>query len=64
MTGRDRIVIVGLAALAVLAAVWLLAVAPEREKASKLAGEVSAVQAQLDDRRKPGQQRRRRADAI
>ncbi len=47
MTGRDRIVIVGLAALAVLTAVWLLAVAPEREKASKLAGEVSAVQAQL-----------------
>ncbi len=47
MTGRDRIVIAGLAALAVLAAVWLLAVAPEREKASKLAGEVSAVQAQL-----------------
>ncbi len=47
MTGRDRIVIVGLAALAVLAAAWLLAVAPEREKASKLATEVSAAQAQL-----------------
>lgn len=47
MTGRDRIVIVGLAALAVLAAVWLLAVAPEREKASKLATEVSSARAQL-----------------
>jgi len=47
MTGRDRIVVVGVAALAVLAAVWLLAVAPEREKASKLATEVSAAQAQL-----------------
>jgi Pilus assembly protein, PilO len=47
MTGRDRIVIVGIAALAVLAAVWLLAVAPEREKASKLATEVSSAQAQL-----------------
>jgi hypothetical protein len=47
MTGRDRIVVVGLAALAVLAAVWLLAVAPERERASKLATEVSAAQAQL-----------------
>ncbi len=47
MTGRDRIVFVGLAALAVLAAVWLLAVSPEREKASKLATEVSAAQAQL-----------------
>jgi len=47
MTGRDRIVVVALAALAVLAAVWLLAVAPEREKASKLATEVSSAQAQL-----------------
>jgi hypothetical protein len=47
MTGRDRIVIVVLAALAVLAAAWLLAVAPEREKASKLGAEVSAAQAQL-----------------
>src|ERR1035437_3716095 len=47
MTGRDRIVVVGLAALAVLAAVWLLAVAPEREKAATLATEVSAAQAQL-----------------
>ena len=47
MTGRDRIVVVGLAALAVLAAVWLLAVAPEREKAATLATGVSAAQAQL-----------------
>lgn len=47
MTGRDRIVVVGLAALAVLAAVWLLAVAPERERAAKLATEVSTAQAEL-----------------
>ena len=47
MTGRDRIVVVGLAALAVLAAVWLLAVAPEREKAATLATEVSTAQTQL-----------------
>jgi Tfp pilus assembly protein PilO len=47
MTGRDRIVIVVLGALAVLAAVWLLAVAPEREKASKLGAQVSEAQAQL-----------------
>jgi Tfp pilus assembly protein PilO len=47
MTARDRIVIVSLAALAVLAAVWLLAVAPEREKAAKLGGQVSTAQAQL-----------------
>jgi Tfp pilus assembly protein PilO len=47
MTARDRIVIVTLAALAVLAAVWLLAVTPEREKAAKLGGQVSAAEAQL-----------------
>jgi hypothetical protein len=47
MTARDRIVIVGLAALAVLAGAWLLVIAPEREKASKLASEVSTAQAQL-----------------
>ncbi len=47
MTARDRIVIVSVAALAVLAAVWLLALAPAREKSSKLAKEVSAAQAQL-----------------
>jgi len=47
MTGRDRIVIVVLAALAVVAAAWLLMLAPEREKASKVGAEVSTAQAQL-----------------
>jgi len=47
MTGRDRIVIVVLAALAVVAAAWLLVLAPEREKASKVGAEVSTAQAQL-----------------
>jgi Tfp pilus assembly protein PilO len=47
MTGRDRIVIVVLAALAVAAAAWLLVLAPEREKASKLGAEVSTAQSQL-----------------
>jgi type II secretory pathway pseudopilin PulG len=47
MTGRDRIVIVVLGALAVLAAAWLLVVAPEREKATKLGTEVSTAQTQL-----------------
>jgi len=47
MTGRDRIVIVVLGALAVVAAAWLLVLAPEREKASKLGAEVSTAQAQL-----------------
>jgi Tfp pilus assembly protein PilO len=47
MTGRDRIVLVSALTLVVLAAVWLLAISPEREQASKLATEVSAAQAQL-----------------
>jgi hypothetical protein len=47
MTGRDRIVIVVIAALAVAAAAWLLVVAPEREKATKLGAEVSTAQSQL-----------------
>jgi Tfp pilus assembly protein PilO len=47
MTNRDRLVVMGLAALAVLAAVWFLAVAPERSKASKLTAQVSAARAEL-----------------
>lgn len=47
MTARDRIVIVVLGALAVLAAAWLLAVAPEREQAAKLNSQVSAARAAL-----------------
>jgi len=47
MTGRDRIVVVVLAALAVVAAAWLLVLAPEREKVSKVNAEVSTAQSQL-----------------
>jgi hypothetical protein len=47
MTARDRMVVLVIAALAVVAAVWMLAVAPEREKASKLGGELSNAQTQL-----------------
>ncbi|HTR72085.1 MAG TPA: hypothetical protein VMG80_00690, partial [Solirubrobacteraceae bacterium] len=47
MTGRDRIVVVSLAAAAILVAVWMLAVSPERKQASQAAGEVSSAQAQL-----------------
>lgn len=47
MTGRDRIVLITALTLVALAAVWLLAVSPEREQASKLATEVSAAQTQL-----------------
>lgn len=47
MTGRDRLVVVGLSSLAVLAAVWLLLVAPERQKAAKLQTQVNAANVQL-----------------
>jgi hypothetical protein len=47
VTTRDRLVLIGVMALALLAAVWLLAVSPERSKASKLSGEVSTASAQL-----------------
>lgn len=47
MTGRDRIVIIAVATLAILGAVWLLAVSPEREQASKLDAQVSAASATL-----------------
>jgi hypothetical protein len=47
VTARDKLVLVAISALAVLAAVWLLLVSPERKHANKLAGEVSAASAQL-----------------
>jgi Tfp pilus assembly protein PilO len=47
MTARDRGVLIGIATLAVLGAVWFMFVAPEREKASKLGTSVSAASAQL-----------------
>jgi hypothetical protein len=47
MTGRDRIVVIVLATLAVLAGAWILVVSPEREKASKLGGEVATAQSAL-----------------
>jgi hypothetical protein len=47
MSARDRLVLMGVAALAVVGAVWMLAVSPARKQASTLAGEVSSVQGQL-----------------
>lgn len=47
MTGRDRMVVMVIAALGILVGVWFLAVAPKREQAAKLAAEVSAAQGQL-----------------
>jgi Tfp pilus assembly protein PilO len=47
MTGRDRIVLIGVVVVAVLAAAWMLVVSPERKQASQLSSEVAADQAQL-----------------
>jgi hypothetical protein len=47
MTARDRGVLIGMVSLALLAAVWFMLVAPEREKASKLGTSLTAASAQL-----------------
>jgi hypothetical protein len=47
MTGRDRIVIVGLAVLAILAAGWLLLVSPERQQAAQAQGQVETARQKL-----------------
>jgi len=47
MTARDRLVVIGLGVLAVLAAVFLLLVAPERKQASSLVGQLATERAQL-----------------
>jgi Tfp pilus assembly protein PilO len=47
MTNRDRIMIMAVAALAVLAAVWFMAVAPKRQQASELHSQVASAEAQL-----------------
>lgn len=47
MTGRDRMVLIVIVVVAVLGAAWMLVVSPERQQASKLAGQVAAAQAQV-----------------
>jgi hypothetical protein len=47
MKARDRIVLIALATVAVLVAVWIMAVSPERKKANQIVGEVSTAQSQL-----------------
>lgn len=47
MTARDRLMLVGLAALAVLVGGWLLVVSPEKQQASKIAAEVAAARQKL-----------------
>jgi hypothetical protein len=48
MTVRDRIVVMVVATLVVLAAAWLLVVSPERKQAAKMAEEVGTAQAALN----------------
>lgn len=47
MTARDRMVVVVLGALAVLAVAWLLVVSPERKKASEVQAKAQTAQAEL-----------------
>ena len=47
MTTRDRLVLMTLIALAVLAGGWLLLVSPERQQAAKVQAQVSSARQQL-----------------
>jgi hypothetical protein len=47
MTTRDRLALIGISSLALLAIVWLLLVSPERKRAAELDKQVSAASAQL-----------------
>jgi hypothetical protein len=47
MTGRDRMVLMSLLVLAVLAGGWLLLVAPERQKAAQQEAQVTSARTQL-----------------
>jgi hypothetical protein len=47
MTGRDRIVVIGIVALLVLGGAWLLVVSPERKQAAELNTQVGTGSAQL-----------------
>jgi len=47
MTGRDRMVLIGVVVLAVLGAAWMLVVSPERKQASSLEGQVAEARAKL-----------------
>jgi hypothetical protein len=47
MTTRDRLMLMGIIVLGLLAGAWFLAVSPERKQASELDAKVSAAQSQL-----------------
>jgi hypothetical protein len=47
MTTRDRLMLMGIVAMAVLLGAWFTTVAPERERASKVTAEVEAARQQV-----------------
>lgn len=47
MTGRDRLVLIGILTIAVLGGAWVIAVSPQRSKATKASAEVSVARAKL-----------------
>jgi hypothetical protein len=47
MTTRDRLMLMGIVAIATLLGVWFTTVAPERERASKVTAEVQAARQQV-----------------
>jgi hypothetical protein len=47
MTTRDRLMLIGIVALAVLLGAWFTTVAPERERAAKITAEVETARQQL-----------------
>jgi hypothetical protein len=47
MTTRDRLMLMGIVALAVLGAIWITTVAPERQKAAKVTAEVESARQRL-----------------
>ena len=49
MTSRNQLIVGVLAALAVIAAYWMLVLSPKRDEASKLSTEISEVEKQLDE---------------
>ena len=65
MTGRDRMVLIGVIVLAALGAAWMLVVSPERKKAGEAADAGDAPRsAQLSTRRRPARDRAHRPGPV
>lgn len=47
MTARDRMMLIGIALVGVLGAVWFMAVSPARKQAEKASGEVASARSEL-----------------